>query len=263
MPEFGVIAGSGIYTIPELEIIDSVKVSSPYGEPSDHYRIGRLAGREIAFLPRHGSLHHIPPHRINYKANIWGFRELGVKRILSVGAAGGISKEMKPGSLVLIDQIIDRTSGREDTFYDENEVVHIDFTEPFCPDLRKTLLDSAAQSDIPVLGKGTYIAVNGPRLETAAEIREFLLIGADVVGMTGMPEAALARELELCFAGIAVVTNVAAGIAAGRLTTAEVIETMKASAEQIKTLLAALFSLNTGETLCSCGSSLKNARMRE
>jgi len=114
MPEFGVIAGSGIYTIPELEIIDSVKVSSPYGEPSDHYRIGRLAGREIAFLPRHGSLHHIPPHRINYRANIWGFRELGVKRILSVGAAGGISKEMKPGSLVLIDQIIDRHQGAPD-----------------------------------------------------------------------------------------------------------------------------------------------------
>jgi len=261
MPEFGVIAGSGIYTIPGLEIIDSVKVSSPYGEPSDHYRIGRLAGMEIAFLPRHGSLHHIPPHRINYRANIWGFWELGVKRIISVGATGGISKEMKPGTLVLLDQIIDRTSGREATFYGENEVVHIDFTDPFCPDLRKTLLASAAQSDIPVLGKGTYIAVNGPRLETAAEIREFLLIGADVVGMTGMPEAALARELEICFAGLAVVTNVAAGIAEGRLTTTEVVDAMKASAEHIKALLKALFSLNPAEPACSCGSSLKNARM--
>ncbi len=261
MPEFGVIAGSGIYNIPELEIIDSVKLSSPYGEPSDHYRIGRLAGREIAFLPRHGSLHHIPPHRINYRANIWGFRELGVKRIISVGATGGISKEMKPGALVLLDQIIDRTNGREATFYDENEVVHIDFTEPFCPDLRKTLRASASQTDIHVMGTGTYIAVNGPRLETAAEIREFSLIGADVVGMTGMPEAALARELEICFAGLAVVTNVAAGIAEGRLTTTEVIDAMKASAEQIKALLKAFFSFTGGAPVCSCGSSLKNAKM--
>ena len=262
MPEFGVIAGSGIYNIPELEIIDSVKLSSPYGEPSDHYRIGRLAGREIAFLPRHGSLHHIPPHRINYRANIWGFRELGVKRILSVGATGGVRKEMKPGSIVLLDQIIDRTSGREATFYDENEVVHIDFTEPFCPDLRKTLLAAASQGDIHVMGRGTYIAVNGPRLETAAEIREFSLIGADVIGMTGMPEAALARELEICFAGLAVVTNVAAGIAEGGLTATEVIDAMKASTEQIKALLKAFFSLNLEEPVCSCGSSLKNAKMQ-
>lgn len=261
MPEFGVIAGSGIYTIPELEVIDSVKVSSPYGEPSDHYRIGWLSGRDIAFLPRHGSLHHIPPHRINYRANIWGFRELGVKRILSVGATGGISEEMKPGSLVLLDQILDRTSGRESTFYSDNEVVHIDFTEPFCPDLRKALLASASQTDICILGKGTYIAVNGPRLETAAEIREFSLIGADVVGMTGMPEAVLARELEICYAGLAVVTNAAAGITKGRLTAAEVVDGMKASAEQITALLKAFFSLNLGEPDCSCGSSLKNAKM--
>lgn len=261
MPEFGVIAGSGIYNMPELEIIDSVKVNSPYGDPSDHYRIGRLSGREIVFLPRHGSLHHIPPHRINYRANIWGFRELGVKRIISVNATGGISREMKPGSLVLPDQIIDRTSGRAGTFYDENEVVHIDFTEPFCPDLRKALLASASQTGLRVLENATYIAVNGPRLETAAEIREFASLGADVVGMTGMPEAVLARELELCFACLAVVTNTAAGIAEGRLTTAEVVDMMKASAEQIKTLLTTLLGLSRQEPVCSCGNSLKYARI--
>lgn len=262
MPEFGVIAGSGMYAIPELEIIDSVKLSSPYGEPSDHYRIGRLAEREIAFLPRHGSLHHIPPHRINYRANIWGFRELGVKRIISVGATGGISREMKTGSLVLLDQLIDRTSGREATYYDDNEVVHIDFTEPFCPDLRKTLLKSALQADIPVTGRGTYIAVNGPRLETAAEIREFSSIGADVVGMTGMPEAALARELEICFAGLAVVTNIAAGLMEGRLAATEVVEAMSASLQQVRALLKAFFSLDLEEPVCPCGSSLKNARVQ-
>lgn len=262
MPEFGVLAGSGIYSMPDLEIVESVKVITSYGEPSDHYRIGRLAGREIAFLPRHGSLHNIPPHRINYRANIRGFRELGVKRIISVGATGGINREMKPGSLALPDQIIDRTSGREATFYDDSEVVHIDFTEPYCPDLRAKLLASASQADIHLLDKGTYIAVNGPRLETAAEIREFSLLGADVIGMTGMPEAALARELEICFACLAVVTNVAAGIGEGRLTATEVVDAMKASALRIKTLLKAFFSLSPGEPVCSCNSSLKNARMQ-
>ncbi len=261
MPEVGIIAGSGIYAVPGLETIDTAKVSSPYGEPSDLYRIGRLSGKEIAFLPRHGSLHNIPPHRINYRANIWGFQYLGVKRIISVGAAGGISRQMKPGSIVLPDQIIDRTNGREATFYDDKEVVHIDFTEPFCHDLRKSLLVSALQCNIPVINKGTYIAVNGPRLETAAEIREFSLIGADVVGMTGMPEAVLARELEICFAGVAVVTNPAAGLREERLTTAEVVDAMKATAEQIMVLLRTFFSLDPSERDCSCCSSLKTARM--
>lgn len=262
MPEFGVLAGSGIYDIPELEMINSVKLSSPYGEPSDHYRIGSLYGQEIAFLPRHGSLHHIPPHRINYRANIWGFRELGVKRILSVGAAGGISSDMKPGVIVLLDQIIDMTSGRDATFFDDNEVVHIDFTEPYCPDLRYGLISSAKRTGLDLLEKGTYIAVNGPRLETAAEIRAYSQLGADVIGMTGMPEASLAREIEICFAGIAVVTNAAAGIHEGKLTAIEVVETMKAATERIKALLKAFFSLRFGSPDCSCGSSLQNAKMQ-
>ncbi len=261
MPEFGVIAGSGLYSIPGLEIIDSVKLSSPYGEPSDHFRIGRFAGKEIAFLPRHGSLHHIPPHRINYRANLWGFREIGVKRIVSVGATGGISNEMKPGAIVILDQIIDMTSGRDTSFFDDNEVAHIDFTEPFCPDLRKALIDAAEDAGLTVSDRGTYAAVNGPRLETAAEIRAFSRLGADVVGMTGMPEAALARELEICFAGLAVVTNAAAGIAQGRLTSTEVVEAMKASSEKIRALISAFFKREFGESSCYCGSALKHAKM--
>ncbi len=261
MPEIGVIAGSGMYDMPDLDMIDSVKLGSPFGEPSDVYRIGKLSGREIVFQPRHGSLHHIPPHRINYRANIWGFRELGVKKILSVGATGGINPLMKPGAIVLLDQIIDMTSGRESTFFDENEVVHIDFTEPFCKDLRKSLVSAAARSKTPVVKKGTYIAVNGPRLETAAEIRAFAQQGADVVGMTAMPEAVLAREAEICFACIAVVTNAAAGITEGRLTTTEVIEGMKTSTGKIRALLRAFFSLDYRTARCSCGSALKDARM--
>lgn len=261
MPDIGVIAGSGVYNIPDFEIMDSAKVSTPYGEPSDIYRIGRVAGKEVVFLPRHGSLHHIPPHRINYRANIWGFRELGVSRMLSVGATGGISKRMKPGSIVVLDQIIDMTSSRDATFYDEDEVVHVDFTEPFCPDLRSGLMSAAADAEIGIVKRGTYIAVNGPRLETAAEIRAYAKLGAHVVGMTGMPETALARELEICFAGLAVVTNAAAGISEGKLSATEVVEAMRTATERIRILLKAFFALDTMKSTCACRSALKNAKM--
>jgi 5'-methylthioadenosine phosphorylase len=168
---------------------------------------------------------------------------------------------MKPGAVIILDQIIDMTSGRDATFYDEHEVVHIDFTEPFCPDLRKALIDAASAAGTEVKKQGTYIVVNGPRLETAAEIRAFAGLGADVVGMTGMPEAVLARELEICFAGLAVVTNAAAGMTEGKLTATEVIEMMKVSTEQIKSLLSVFFSLDFNRPACSCGTSLKHAKV--
>jgi 5'-methylthioadenosine phosphorylase len=261
MPLIGIIGGSGIYDFPELEITDSAKLTTPYGEPSDVYRIGRVSGREVAFLPRHGSMHHIQPHRINYRANLWGFRELGAEKIISVGAAGGISENTKPGLLTLPDQIIDVTSGRFSTFYDEDEVIHIDFTEPFCRDLRKYLLTAAERSGVGLLESGVYVCVNGPRLETAAEIRTFSLWGADMVGMTAMPEASLARELEICFAVVSVITNYAAGISDHRLTATEVTETMQSSAEKIKVLLKTLFSLDFGDPVCSCKRTLGQARM--
>lgn len=261
MPVFGVIGGSGIYQIPGLEIKESVKIGTPFGEPSDLYRLGAVSGREVAFLPRHGSLHDIPPHRINYRANIWGFRELGVSRILSITAAGGISKEMSPGSIAFLDQVIDFTSGRQATFYDGHEVIHVDFTEPFCPELRHFLADAAAGSNVSVARGGTYLCVNGPRLETAAEIRLFRSVGADVVGMTLMPEASLARELEICFAGISVVTNLAAGITGERLTTTEVVEMMKDSTGKIQAILTFFFGLEFPEPECRCRQALSNARM--
>lgn len=261
MAFMGVIGGSGIYDIPGVEISDLVTLSTPYGDPSDAYRIGKAAGTNIAFLPRHGSKHHIQPHKINYRANIWGFRELGVKKILSVGASGGISRNLEPGGIAVLDQIIDLTSGRQSTFYDDDEVVHVDFTEPFCPDLRSQILGAAKESGIQAAGKATYICVNGPRLETAAEIRAFSLLGADLVGMTAMPEAVLARELEICFAGISVVTNYAAGITGKKLTSTEVIESMKDSAVQVKALLKVFFSRDLSSFSCVCGQALKNAKM--
>ena len=261
MAILGVIGGSGVYDIPGVEISDSVKMTTPYGEPSDVYRIGNLEGAEVAFLPRHSSMHHIQPHKINYRANIWGFREIGVKRILAIGASGGISSAMKPGDIAVLDQIIDMTSGRPSTFFDEDEVVHIDFTEPFCPDLRGHIFAAAEKAGISIIRQGTYICVNGPRLETASEIRAFSRLGADMVGMTGMPEAVLARELAICFAGISVITNFAAGISGEKLTATGVVEAMNGATEQIKALLKAFLTRDFSVVSCSCGQALRDAKM--
>ncbi|MDA8084694.1 MAG: S-methyl-5'-thioadenosine phosphorylase [Nitrospiraceae bacterium] len=261
MPEFGVIGGSGVYDIPGLEISGVRKVTTPYGDPSDAYRIGRLAGREIAFLPRHGACHTIQPHRINYRANINGFRRLGVTRLLSVGAVGGISPGMKPGILAVPDQVLDHTSGRVSTFFDGDEVVHVDFTAPFCPDLRRYVIASSGKAGIGVIPTATYICVDGPRLESAAEIRAFAAWGADIVGMTAMPEAALAREAGICYAGISVVTNAAAGISGNRLSSAEVKEMMALSEEKLRTVLLHFFGLDFEEPSCSCRGALDEARM--
>jgi 5'-methylthioadenosine phosphorylase len=261
MPIIGVMGGSGLYDIPELEIRDAVKVSTPYGEPSDLYRTGRWSGRDAVFLPRHGSMHHIQPHKVNYRANVWGFRELGVEKIISVCSSGGINPAMKPGMIAVPDQIIDMTHGRMSTFYDGDEVVHIDFTEPFCPDMRTYVFEAAAAAEVAVIKSGVYVCTNGPRLETASEIRTFSKWGADMVGMTLMPEAVLARELEICFTCIAVITNFAAGIAAKKLTTKEVLASMHSSAESLRSVLKSLFSLGMESSSCGCKQTLKEARM--
>ncbi len=261
MPEFGVIGGSGVYHIPGLEITGELTLQTPCGAPSDVYRTGMLAGREIAFLARHGSGHTLQPHRINYRANILGFRQLGVKRLLSVGAVGGISAALKPGMLTVPDQIIDQTSGRINTFYDGDEVVHIDFTEPFCRDLRGYVIRAAERTDTPAADRATYVCVNGPRLETAAEIRTYAGWGADIIGMTAMPEAGLAREAGICYAGISVVTNHAAGISENRLTTAEVKEMMLQSEKKLQALLQQFFITAFLPPACSCEQALDQARM--
>jgi len=257
----GIIGGSGLYEIEGVFIKEVRKVPTPFGDPSDSYLIGEFSGRDIVFLPRHGLRHNFPPHRINYRANIWGFKELGVERIISVGATGGISNEIVPGTIVVLDQIIDMTKGRDLTFFDGRDgVVHIDFTEPYCPELRRSILEAGSKLGIELKKIGTYVCTNGPRLETSAEIKFYSQIGADVVGMTAMPEASLAREGELCFAGIAVVTNYAAGITENRLTTTEVVEVMNRTAGRLKTLLKEAFTLIPIERNCKCKEALKEAR---
>jgi len=262
MSVIGVIGGSGLYKIEGLSVKGSETVNTPYGSPSDRYTLAELGGRRVIFLPRHGSKHTIPPHMINYRANIWGFKMLGAKRIISISAVGGIKKGFKPGDIVILEQIIDMTRSRKSTFYNGDEgVIHIDFTEPYCPELSHTILKAGRKTGINVKKGGTYVAVDGPRLETAAEIRGFKALGGNLVGMTGMPEASLAREIEICYAGISVVANYAAGITNKRLTTSEVIEVMTATAESLKELLKETILLIPDERGCLCGESLKDAKI--
>jgi 5'-methylthioadenosine phosphorylase len=258
----GVISGSGLYEIEGSVVTEKKWISTPYGSPSDSYIFSNFAGSKIIFLPRHGLKHTIPPHKINYRANLWGFRQLGVRKVISIGATGGISSGMKPGTIVVPDQIIDMTTCRDSTYYDGGqEVMHVDFTAPYCNDLRKSIIAAAKNSGINMRKKGTYICTNGPRLETKAEIRFFSIIGADIVGMTAMPEASLARELEICYAGIAVVTNYAAGITKRRLTAREVVDVMHQSAGQVCRLLTESSKIIPSGSVCVCQETLREAKV--
>ncbi len=268
MLKIGIIGGSGLYEIKCLIIKKRKEITTPFGKPSDEYIIGQIGNTEVIFLPRHGSRHNLPPHMINHRANIWGFKELGVKRIISVSAVGGIKKGLKPGNIVVLDQVIDMIRSRESTFYEgrdverpNGEVVHVDFTEPYCPEMRQVILKAGKLSKIPLKNGGTYVAAGGPRLETAAEIRAFRMLGGDVVGMTGMPEASLARELEICYSGISVVANYAAGITKRKLTTKEVIDAMKTSTEKIKLILKQTFRLLPKQRKCLCREALTDTKI--
>lgn len=213
MAKLAIIGGTGLTSLKALEITRREVMHTPYGEPSAPLVFGEMAGKEVLFLPRHGAGHTIPPHKVNYRANLWALKESGAEQVIAVNAVGGIRADMQPGKLVIPDQIIDYTWSRINTYFEEglNHVTHIDFTEPYCEALRSKLLGCGGNIALDVIGEGTYAATQGPRLETAAEIDKLERDGCDLVGMTGMPEAALARELELCYACIAVVANMGAG----------------------------------------------------
>jgi len=208
----GIIGGTGLTSLPGLGIESRESCATPYGEPSDRLLRGRFAGAPVIFLARHSGRHVITPHRVNYRANLWALHSVGVRRIVAVNAVGGIARDLAPGELAIPAQIIDYTYGRAHTYFDEGErVEHVDFTHPYSEALRQELLLAAQRAGIAVQAGGTYGATQGPRLETAAEIDRLERDGCDIVGMTGMPEAALARELELDYACLAVIVNRAAG----------------------------------------------------
>ena len=214
MKPLAIIGGTGLDELEGLEILDSREIETPYGEPSRAIQRGRLEGVEVCFLQRHGSPRAIPPHRVNYRANLWALHSLGVEQVVAINAVGGITPNMQPGCLVIPDQLIDYTWGREHTIDlgESGELMHIDFTEPYDRALRTALLEAAARLRIPHAESAVYGATQGPRLETAAEIRRMAGDGCDVVGMTGMPEAALARELGLAYASVCMVVNPAPGL---------------------------------------------------
>ncbi|MBK7541530.1 MAG: S-methyl-5'-thioinosine phosphorylase [Candidatus Competibacteraceae bacterium] len=235
-----VIGGTGLTSLDTLKITHRQTVSTPYGDPSSPLTHGELGGRSVVFLARHGQQHTLPPHKINYRANLWALHRLGVQQVIAVAAVGGIRHDMAPGALAFPDQLVDYTWGRHGTFFEDDlsHVTHIDFTEPYCPALRERLIQDARALELDARESCTYAAMQGPRLETAAEVRKLERDGCDIVGMTGMPEAALARELDLSYVTCAVVANRAAGKAPGEITMAEIQQNLVSGMVRVKMLLA-------------------------
>lgn len=242
MASIAIIGGTGLTKLTNLTIINREVHTSDYGEPSAPLTRGTLAGKEVVFLPRHGAGHTIPPHRVNYRANIAVLKEVGVDKVIAVNAVGGIHRDMPPQKLVIPNQIIDYTWSRDHTYFDGDgqEVVHIDFTEPYCESLRGHIISAARKAGVDAVDQATYAAMQGPRLETAAEIDRLERDGCQIVGMTGMPEAALAREIGLCYASIGVVANWAAGRGEGEITLDEIEHHLTVGIEQVKRVLEAL-----------------------
>jgi 5'-deoxy-5'-methylthioadenosine phosphorylase len=240
MSILGVIGGSGLDQFEGMEITHREVMATPYGDPSGPLLMGEFKGQEMVFLPRHGPGHAIPPHLINYRANLWALRESGVTHVIGIAAVGGITERMGPGVVAVPDQVIDYTWGREHTIYERDQVEHVDFTEPYCSGLRTALLDAAAGAEIDAVDGGTYAATQGPRLESSAEVARLERDGCDLVGMTGMPEAGLARELGLCYASCSMVVNWAAGKEEGPITMEEISKNLRQTIRDVKKLLTTI-----------------------
>ena len=240
-----IIGGTGLTSLETLSISRREMVSTPYGEPSGPLTHGELGGKAVVFLARHGYGHTIPPHRINYRANLWALQHIGVEQVIAVAAVGGIRADMEPGCLAFPDQIIDYTWSRGHTFFEDDltHVTHIDLTYPYCEELRQKLIQAARRAGLDAREGGTYGAMQGPRLETAAEILRLERDGCDLVGMTGMPEAALARELGLRYATCAVVVNWAAGKSGGEITMEDIQRQLIGGMEKVKILLREVVTL--------------------
>lgn len=256
--EIGVIGGTGVYDPTVFKDVKEVKVYTPYGETSDLISIGFLKGRKVAFIPRHGRNHTIPPHRVNFRANIWALKELGVTRVIAPAAVGSLREDFKPGDFVIVDQFIDRTKKRRDTFYEGGRVCHISSADPFCPELRKIFYEGALNLGLRVHGKGTYICIEGPRFSTRAESRLFRSWGADVIGMTLYPECILAREMEMCYVSVSMVTDYDVW-AEKPVSVKEVVETMKRNTENFRRLIQNVIPEIPKERKCECQFALRDA----
>jgi 5'-methylthioinosine phosphorylase len=246
MATVAIIGGSGLTNLKNLQVTRREVVRTPFGEPSSPVVFGELAGHQIAFLPRHGAGHTIPPHEVNYRANVWALREIGASKVIAVNAVGGISEGfLEPGTLAIPDQIVDYTWGRAHTYFggDSKQVTHVDFTEPYSEVVRQALIAGAKSAGLAVVERGTYGATQGPRFESTAEVRRMERDGCDIVGMTGMPEAALARELELSYACVAVVVNPAAGKVQGVIELKDIERYLASGMTKVRALLERVIPL--------------------
>jgi len=257
-PKIGIIGGTGIYDPNLIKNSKELKINTPYGFPSDVITVGELAGKMLAFLPRHGKKHTIRPTDVNSRANIFALKKIGVEKILAPSAVGSLKEEYKPGDIVFVDQFIDRTTKREQSFYTKEKVCHISIAEPMCPNLRKNLIDIANKLNFKFHEKGTYVCIEGPRFSTKAESRMFRSWNADVIGMTLVPECVLAREAELCYASISTITDY--DVWKDRpVSASEVALTMRANAEKVKKVIMMAIKYLPEDFDCQCRKALCDA----
>jgi 5'-methylthioadenosine phosphorylase len=256
----GVFGGSGFYEF--LTRAEEVELETPYGKPSAPLVLGELGGERVAFLPRHGRRHELPAHSIPYRANVWALREVGVKRIIGPNTSGALRADLRLGEFVVCDQFVDRTTGRADTFYDGPATTHVSAADPYCPDLRRVLLETAAELGIPARDGGTIVVIQGPRFATRAESRWFASMGWDVVNMTAYPECHLARELELCYAAVSMVTDHDAGVAGSdAVDAATVIRVFGENIERLRDLLLHAIPRIGEQPRDVCATALERARV--
>jgi 5'-methylthioadenosine phosphorylase len=262
--EIGVVGGSGLYALDGLEAVEEKNLQTPFGAPSDAYITGILEGRRVAFLPRHGRGHRLTPSEVNYRANIYGFKLLGVTQLVAVTAVGSLRETIHPGEIVLPDQLIDRTCQRESSFFGRGVVAHIPFADPFCGELGNSLFEAvAAEEKAPTVHRGgTLVCIEGPAFSTRAEAHLYRQWGCDIVGMTTLQEAKLAREAEICFAAMAMVTDYDCWQPTAEAVTADVVAaTMAANIEAAKRIVSSLIPALADPTACGCGQALSGAIM--
>ena len=256
--EIGIFGGTGIYDSGILESTKEVTIDTPFGKPSDSITVGIFKGRKIAFLPRHGKKHAIPPHMINYKANIWAFKELGITRIIAPSAVGSLKEEIEPGHFALPAQFLDFTKSRNGSFSENGRVIHISVADPFCPELHSSILKVTKEQNINIHKNCTYVCIEGPRFSTKAESKFYRTTGADIIGMTLVPECQLAREAQMCYASISTVTDYDVW-AEKPVTAKEVLETLSKNVERTKRVLTELISQIPKTRNCSCAKALEEA----
>ena len=257
--DIGVFGGSGFYAF--LDDVETVEIDTPFGPPSAPPVVGDVGGRRVAFIPRHGRRHEFPPHRIPYRANAWAMKELGVTRVIGPNACGSLQPGVKPGDFVICDQLVDRTRERPHTFYDGPETTHVSFADPYCPTVRAAAIEQGRALGIPLHERGTVVVIEGPRFSTRAESAWFAAASWEVINMTQYPEALLARELELCYANVSLITDYDVGVEGiPPVTHEEVVRVFEENNAKLRDLLFALIPALPQERTCGCATALQGAR---